>query len=242
MKTISQISRQTGISIRALRHYDAMGLLKPTAFTEGGYRLYDREAEERLYLILIFREIGIPLKEIQRILDAPDFDRDRILEEQIRLMQQKIDHLKARTELARGIRMVGIEQLELEGLNVNKFDDYSTQAKALYGKTDAYKEYTNKSAGRSREQETALGGQVMDFFVRLGGLRDQDPGSEAVQAWVTELQAFFTQKDYTCTPQILMCLGESYAAGGSMTENIDEAGGAGTGEFARRAIEIYCSK
>ena len=78
----------------------------------------------------------------------------------------------------------------------------------------------------------------MDFFVRLGALRQEPPESEAVQAWVGELQAFFTDNFYTCTPQILRGLGELYAAGGSMTENIDKAGGAGTAEFAHRAIDI----
>ena len=54
------------------------------------------------------------------------------------------------------------------------------------------------------------------------------------------LQAFFTANYYHCTPQILLSLGATYAGGGSMTENIDNAGGKGTGEFACRAIEIYC--
>ncbi len=82
----------------------------------------------------------------------------------------------------------------------------------------------------------------MAFFTRLGQLRDQAPDSPAVQAWVQELQAFFTENFYTCTDQILKGLGELYAGGGSMTENIDAAGGKGTGEFAWQAIEIYCEK
>ena len=80
----------------------------------------------------------------------------------------------------------------------------------------------------------------MDFFVRLGQLKHLSPDSAEVQAWVKELQAYFTENFYNCTPQILMGLGQMYAGGGSMTENIDAAGGEGTGEFARQAIEIYC--
>ena len=64
--------------------------------------------------------------------------------------------------------------------------------------------------------------------------------SGEAQAWVKSLQEFFTENFYTCTPQILMGLGELYAGGGSMTENIDAAGGQGTGAFAREAIQIYC--
>lgn len=242
MKTVREVSRITGVSVRTLHHYDAIGLLKPTAVTEAGYRMYDDAALERLYLILIFREIGFPLKDIRGILDAPDFDRNRVIEEQIGLLEQKVDHLKNRITLARGIKMTGVRFLELDGFDVNKIDDYAAQARTLYGKTDAYKEYTKKSKDRSKEQEKALGDHVMDFFVRLGAMRNEDPGSEAVQAWVAELQAFFTEHYYTCTPQILKGLGEGYAGGGSLTENIDNAGGKGTGEFARRAIDIFCSK
>lgn len=118
-------------------------------------------------------------------------------------------------------------------------DQYTRQEKKLYGKNEAYKEYEEKSRGRSKEQEQALGGQVMGFFVRLGNMRPCDPGCEEAQAWARELQAFFTEHYYTCTPQILRSLAESYAGGGSMTENIDRAGGSGTGEFARQVIDLY---
>ena len=240
MKTVKQISDLTGVSIRALHHYDTIGLLKPSQVTEAGYRLYDDAALERLYMILVFRELGLPLKSIQSILDAPDYDRNRALEQQIGLMEQKITHLQNRMDFAKGIKLLGVNYMDFNEFDPKKLDDYSAQAKALYGKTDAYKEYEEKSKGRTKEQEKALGGQVMDFFVRLGAMEEKDPGSEAAQAWVRDLQAYFTENFYTCTPQILKGLGEMYAGGGSMTENIDAAGGPGTGAFAKAAIDIYC--
>ena len=91
MMTVTEIAKQTGISVRTLHHYDAIGLLKPTQVTEAGYRLYDTDALEKLYLILLFREIGFPLKQIRQILDAPDYDRNRVLEQQIALMERKLD-------------------------------------------------------------------------------------------------------------------------------------------------------
>lgn len=239
MKTVKEVSKLTGVSVRTLHHYDAIGLMKPTHVTEAGYRLYDDEALERLYLILIFRELGFALKDICGILDAPDFDRNRVLERQIELLQDKITHLQNRIQFAKGIKLIGVKYLEFEGFDINKIDDYAEQAKTLFGKTDAYQEYTRKTAGRTREQETTLEQQMMDLFVRLGSLRVEAPDSDTVQAWVKELQNFITEHYYTCTPQILKGLGEGYAGGGSLTENIDAAGGKGTGEFARQAIEIY---
>nr|MBQ8245118.1 MerR family transcriptional regulator [Oscillospiraceae bacterium] len=240
MKSVKEIASQTGVSIRTLHHYDAIGLLKPSFVAESGYRYYDEAALERLYLILIFREIGFPLKKIKDILAAPDYDRNRILEQQIALLEKKRDRLEYMANMARGIMLVGIKYLEFGGFDVNKMDEYAAQAKTLYGKTEAYQEYEQKARSRTPETNKAVNDQVMDFFVRLGQLKDLPPESPEVQAWVKDLQSFFTEHFYTCTPQILKGLGELYAGGGSMTENIDAAGGTGTGEFAREAIEIYC--
>mgnify|MGYP000823437181 CR=1 FL=1 len=70
MKTVKEVSRITGVSVRTLHHYDAIGLLKPTAVTEAGYRLYDDAALKRMQSILLFRELQFPLKDIKRILDC----------------------------------------------------------------------------------------------------------------------------------------------------------------------------
>ena len=239
MKTVKQVSKQTGVSIRTLHHYDAIGLLKPTKVTQAGYRLYDRDALERLSMILVFRELGLSLKEIADILHAPDYDRNQVLEKHIVLMQERIGRLQNRIDLAKGMLLLGVNNMDFENLDTQKIDDYSTQARALYGKTDAYKEYEQKSKGRTQTQEKELGAQVMDFFVRLGQMRPCDPGSAEAQAWAKELQAFFTAHYYNCTPQILGSLAESYAGGGSMTENIDKAGGAGTGAFAKEVLTLY---
>jgi len=242
MKTVKQIAVQTGVSVRTLHHYDAIGLLKPTRVTQAGYRLYDDQALERLYLILLFREIGFPLKQIQGILDAPDFDRNRVLQTQIELLEARKAHLQNLADFAPGIQQMGVYELKLDGFDVTKTDDYSAQAKVLWGKTNAYREFEEKSKARTPQQETALGEQVMGFFARLGTMKDLPADSAPVQAWVRELEAFFTEHYYTCTPQILLSLSQMYADGGSMTEHIDAAGGKGTGEFARRAIEAYCGK
>ena len=240
MKTVKELSTQTHVSVRTLHHYDAIGLLRPTQITEAGYRLYDETAVERLYLILLFREIGFSLSEIQGILDAPDFDRNRILEQQVELLKAKVTHLHNCIHLANGIKLMGVKNLKFNNWDPKKTDEYAAQAETLYGKTDAWKQYQEKSAGRSKQQENALGQGIMELFTQLGQLKHQSPDSDAVQAWVRNLQEYITEHFYNCTPQILMGLSEMYAGGGSMTENIDAAGGEGTGAFAREAILAYC--
>ena len=242
MKTVKEVSKRTGVSVRTLHHYDAIGLLKPTRVTEAGYRLYDDTAMEKLYMILVFRELGLRLQEIADIVHAPDYDRNRVLEKQITLMQERIGKLQDRIALAKGMLTVGVKYMSFDGFDPKKMDEYSTQAKALYGRTDAYKEFEQKSASRTAQQEKDLGSQVMDLFAKLGKMHPCDPACEEAQAWAKELQDFFTANYYTCTPQILSHLAESYAGGGSMTENIDKVGGAGTGAFAKEVIDLYISK
>jgi len=240
MRTVTEIAKLTGVSVRTLHHYDAIGLLKPTQITEAGYRLYDEAALERLYLILLFREIGFPLKEIQGILDAPDYDRNRVLEQQVELLKAKVSHLQNCIHIANGIKLIGVKNLKFKNWDPKKIDEYSAQAETLYGKTEAWQEYKQKSAGRSKGQEQALGEGIMELFTKLGSMKELSPDSPEVQAWVKQLQGYITEHFYNCTPQILAGLGEMYAGGGSMTENIDAAGGQGTGKFAREAIRIFC--
>lgn len=240
MKTVTEIAQQAHISVRTLHHYDAIGLLKPTEITEAGYRLYDDAALERLYLILLFRELEFPLKDIQSILDAPDFDRNRILEQQVEMLKAKAAHLQNLIHLANGIKLTGVKNLKFKNWDPKKIDEYSAQAETLYGKTNAWQEYQQKSKNRSKGQEQALGDGILELFTKLGTMKAQSPDSPEVQSWVQQLQAYITEHFYNCTPQILQGLGEMYAGGGSMTENIDAAGGKGTGEFAREAIRIFC--
>jgi len=83
MKTVHEVSKLAGISVRTLHYYDSIGLLSPTEVTEAGYRLYDDSALEQLQLILLFRELQFPLKEIREILNSSNFDRKKALEQQI---------------------------------------------------------------------------------------------------------------------------------------------------------------
>lgn len=242
MKTVKQISSLTGVSVRTLHHYDSIGLLKPTAITEAGYRLYDDAALHRLQQILLLRELGFPLKDIPAILDAPEDVRRQALDDHIRQLEAKRQRLQDKISMASVMKLTEVNNMDFEQFDAKKMDDYSAQAKTLWGKTDAYREYEVKSRGRSKETDKALGDDLMGLFRELGTMRDQAADSEAVQNWVKKLQSFITEHYYTCTKQILMGLGQMYAGGGSMTENIDHAGGAGTGAFAMEAITAYCKE
>ncbi len=240
MMTVNQVSRLTGVSIRTLQYYDRIGLLKATAYTQAGYRLYDDTALERLQQILLFRELEFPLKDIQEILSSPGFDRRKALEQQIQLLEFKKEHIQNLIALAREINEQGVHTMDFSAFDKTKMETYAQEAKAQWGKTQAYAEYTEKSRGRSQEAEKALGKGLMDIFTQMGAIRQEGPHSDAAQALVKKLQGYITEHYYRCTNQILLSLGQMYAAGGDFTENIDAAGGEGTAAFANEAIQAYC--
>ena len=239
MMKIHEVSRLTGVSVRALHHYDRIGLLPATEVTEKGYRLYDDTALERLQHILLFKELQFSLKEIRAILDSPDFDREKALAQQIRLLKLKREHLDNLLELAQGIRTMGVKALDFNAFDTKKMDEYAAEAKASWGTTPEYKEFEKKSKGRSREEEQNLNVRFMAIFAELGQIRDQSPDDPRAIALAKKIQDFITDNFYTCSDEILLSLSQAYACGGSMTENIDKAGGKGTGEFAREAIKAY---
>ncbi|MGN9105347.1 MerR family transcriptional regulator [Oliverpabstia intestinalis] len=242
MMTVNEVSKLSGVSIRSLHHYDKIGLLPATEVTDAGYRLYDDKALERLQMILLFKELQFPLKEITTILDNPEFDRSKALEQQIKLLELRKEHLENLIDLARGIKMIGVQKMSkmsFDAFDTRKIDEYAAQAKASWGTTDAYKEFEKKSAGRSREEEQVLGVQMMEIFAEFGKIRNKKPESEEAQALVKKLQNYITEHYYTCTDEILESLGQMYAGGGDMTSNIDKYTGEGTAVFANEAIEAY---
>ncbi len=243
MMTVHEVSRLTGVSIRTLQYYDRIGLLPPAEYTEAGYRLYDDTALETLQQILLFRELEFPLKEIRQIIQSPAFDRRKALEQQVELLELKKERLDRLIALARGIQTTGVKQnMDFSAFDTKKLDEYAARAKEAWGDTPAYKEFEQKAKGRTDTENAELNRQMMAIFADFGAIRDTDPAGEAAQALVRRLQDFITAHYYNCTELILSGLGQMYAAGGEMTENIDRAGGIGTAEFSAKAIAVYCAK
>lgn len=240
MKTVKEVSLLTGVSVRTLHHYDAIGLLKPTRVTEAGYRLYDDTALRRLQTILLFRQLQFPLKEIRDILDSPGFDPMEALTQQIHLLELQRKHLDSLISHARKIQTTGVFSMDFSTFDTTELDQYTAEAKARWGKTKAWQEYEQKAAGQTAEQKQSTGDALMDIFARFGKIRHLSPESQEAQELVASLQDFITRHYYTCTKPILQGLGQIYIAGDSMTENIDKVGGEGTAQFAHDAIEIYC--
>ena len=242
MMTVNEVSKLTGVSIRTLQYYDTIGLLKPVEYTEAGYRLYDDTSLERLQQILLFKELEFPLKEIKGIIEAPNFDRNRALEQQIELLIMKKEHLENLIDFARGIKGIGMKYMDFKVFDTKKIDEYSKRAKEQWGQTAEYKEYEEKTKSWTKDDEVAVANEFMEIFVEFGRMKEKDPFDEQVQVQVKKLQDYITEHFYTCSDKILQGLGRMYAGGGELNENIDAAAGIGTAEFASHVIDIFCHK
>lgn len=242
MRTVNEVSKLTGVSVRTLHHYDAIGLLKPTTVTEAGYRLYDDTALERLQQILLFRELEFPLKEIKSILESPNFDRGKALEQQITLLTLKKEHLEKLIDLACEIKTIGVNKMDFTAFDTSKIDEYVAEAKAAYEQTAEYKEFEEKSKGRTNEETQKINVQMMAIFSKFGAMRELPLESEKVQSQVKKLQEFITENFYACFNDILYGLGNMYVEDERFTANIDKAGGDGTAGFVFEAIKKYCGK
>ena len=242
MMTVHEVSKLAGVSIRTLQYYDKIGLLHPTGYTEAGYRLYDDTELERLQHILLFRELEFPLRDIKAILDSPDFDRSKALEQQIELLKLKKEHIQNMIDFALGVKMLGVKHMDFKAFDKSKLDEYSRQAKELYGNMPEYKEMEEKQKNRTEEDEKILADRFMLLFKEAGEMKDMDPASAEAQHLVKRIQDYITENMYTCSDKILRGLGMMYSGGGDFTKNIDAYGGEGTAAFVDQAIQIYCDK
>ena len=241
MRTVKEVSKITGVSVRTLHHYDAIGLLKPTKVTEAGYRMYDDTALGRLQSILLFRELQFPLKQIKAILDSPDFDPAEAIAQQIGLLELQRRRIGELIAFAREIQSKGVTTMNFDVFDRKEMEKYKEEATAKWGNTKAYREFQHKEAAREESSSGRIAEELMAMFSELGGLKQLPPDADEVQKKIAALQEFITEKYYECTDEILSGLGQMYAEDERFRKNIDRAGGEGTAAFANRAIAVYCA-
>ena len=164
MKTVKDVSEITGVSIRTLRYYDEIGLLKPTELTKAGYRLYDNKALEKLQEIMFFRELEIPLIDIKKIMDNPNYDKEQALLAQKSLLEQKRNRLNGIIELITDV-MKGVNTMSFEAFSneeVQKMVNHTLECMSKesldeqvqkYGSMEKYKEHL--VSGFANEQAMA---------------------------------------------------------------------------------------
>lgn len=238
---IGEMAKASGVTVRTLHHYDAIGLLCPEKLNEAGYRCYGEKEALRLQQILLLRTLDFPLEEIGRLLNDPAFDREDALKKQRALLEARREALG---------QMITFINRQLKGetiMDFNAFDHqkeeqlkdaYRQEARERYGKTEEYKESERREKSRSPKETDEVTAKANEIFARFGSAvkAGVQPGSEQANALVREWQGHITKYNYPCTDEILSSLAELYVGDERFEKNLDRFG-AGTARFMHDAIK-----
>ena len=188
--------------------------------------------------ILFYRELDFSLKSIDKILSSPNYDKEKALAEQKKLLLIKKERLE---------RLISAIDRAKKGENVmnvfdnSEFENYKQEVKEKWGETDAYKEHKEKTKDYEKEKWNNLSKKMNDIMAEFSVCmkNGEGPDSDNAQNLVKMLQNHITENYYHCSNEILMGLGQMYIADKRFKNNIDK-NGEGTAEFISKAIEIYC--
>jgi len=157
--TIKEIADLANVSTRTIRFYDEIGLLVPADTGANGYRYYDDASVLQLQQILFYRELDVPLKEIQRIMNRPDFNLVGALEKHRSSLQGKVKRLEKLidtvdqtiTNIQGEWKMTGKEYFE--GFDETQYEEETRQR---WGHTLQYAEAQKKWGSYTKEQKEAI--------------------------------------------------------------------------------------
>jgi len=242
--TIKQLAALAGVSVRTLHHYDQIGLLRPALRTPAGYRIYRHADLLRLQQILFYRELDVPLAEIQALLDRPGFNPVGALKDHRR-------HLKVRAaRLERLIETIDKTILQYEketqpmkdeelyqGFTPEQAERYRREAAQSYGeqRVKESEDRIRKMGSQKWEAVKAEGGEVT---AELAKLIDRAPGDGEVQTLVARHHAWI-ENFYPAPAEVYSGLAMTYSDHPEFRAFYEKVR-PGLADFMRAAMEFYC--
>ncbi len=250
--TIQQLARLSGVTRRALRYYDQIGLLRPGRTTAAGYRIYGPEQVDRLQQILFYRALGLDLAAVREALDDPAFDRQAALQSHLSALEAQRDRLDSLILTVRktldaeqgGTTMSDLEKFECFKQNVitRNEETYGAEVRARYG--DAAVDAANARVLSLTQAEyarwTALGEQVLTGLaaaVRAG----RDPAGPEGRALAELHREWLSYSGLSYTPQAHAGLAALYTEDPRFTAYYDRDV-PGCAAFLRGAVEAYTAR
>jgi len=241
LKTVKEIAKLTGITIRTLHYYDEIGLLKPSDVSEAGYRLYNKNDITIIQEILFLKEIGFELKQIKEIVNNPSFDEKTELKKQkeiLILKKKRIENL---------IKLVD-DKLECNcSLSFSEFDEshiiakqkeYHKEVLQRWKNTDSYREFESNHS-KSNNQFTDLDKKSKEIFGKIAEYMNYPPSDKRVQGLISLWQDYITQNHYNCTNQMLECLSLMYVEDKRFKAYFNNLGD-NLAHYIGDAIKFYC--
>jgi DNA-binding transcriptional MerR regulator len=217
MRTVSEVAELTGVTVRALHHYDELGLLCPSERSEAGYRLYAYDDLARLREILIWRRLGFSLSEIGSLLDDPSHDRLAALQRQRELVGAELERLGALAAAVQEAIDAELAGTPLEETTMfNGFDpsEYEEEARERWGHTDAYRESARRTRSYGEDEWSEIrreSEQIVRELVLL--MRAGQPADgDAARALAERHRQHISRWFYPCSPSMHRGLAEMYIA------------------------------
>jgi DNA-binding transcriptional MerR regulator len=239
MFTVGELSKLTGVTVRALHHYDEIGLVRPSDRSRAGYRLYTDDDVLRLQQVLIFRELGLPLEEIASVIDRDD--RDTVLRrhrEALVAKRARLDAMLAALDAALAKKGTAMTADDVKSM-FDGFDpaQYEKEAEQKWGDTDAYQESKRRTKKYRKAEWEEIKREGDAIYRRLAELMASGaaPGDAAVQAAAEEHREHISRWFYPCSKEIHRGLGEMYVADPRFTQNLDRYA-PGFAQFLRDAF------
>lgn len=243
--TIKEIAGLAGVTTRTLRYYDQIGLLPPSEIGSNGYRYYNQESLLTLQQILFFRELDVPLSDIQRIVNQPYFDLETALldhKEKLRKRSHRLEKLIATINLT--LENLKGERNMTAGDYFNGFDQtqYEDEVKARWGDTPQYTESQKKWASYSDKEKEAIkaeGGRIT--IAMVGDDPNTRPDDPEVQNAIGEYYAFLNKYFYNCEVGFLRSLADMWESDPRFAVNYERIRPGGAA-FVRQAVHFYCDR
>jgi MerR family transcriptional regulator, thiopeptide resistance regulator len=241
--SIKEIASLAGVTTRTIRYYDQIGLLLPASIGDNGYRIYDTDSLLRLQQILFFRELDVPLKNIEIILNQPEFLLRSSLEKHRLFLERKVKRLKTLIKtIDITLEMLKGKKKMTETEYFNGFDEslYEDDVKELWGKTTHYKESSRKWANYSKDQKDIIKNKGKKLTIRMVGKDENtvvdDPD---VQQAIGEYFAYLNKYFYTCDVDFLRKLANMWVTDARFAANYERIRKGGA-VFVREAVHYFC--
>ncbi|MHA2959817.1 MerR family transcriptional regulator [Priestia megaterium] len=241
-RKVKEVADLIGISVRTLHHYDEIGLLKPDAVSESGYRLYSPANLDMLQQILFFKELGFSLKQIHEIITDPTFNRTEALILQKNMLIEKrsrLDQMIVTINKTIQYEEGAIEMNEKErfkGLDFSH-NPYEEEARKRWG-NQRVDEANEKVQSFSPEEQQHMSNQWESIYTHLASLRDLSPSSIEAQKAIATWYQFSNENFGTYSLEAFKGLGEMYVQDERFTTNIDRYG-KGLAKFMSEAMSVF---
>jgi MerR family transcriptional regulator, thiopeptide resistance regulator len=217
MRTVGEVARLAGVTVRTLHHYDGIGLVQPSGRSAAGYRLYAEPDLERLQTVLFYRELGFALDDIRAAVDDPTFDRGDALRQQRDLLageHRRVGRLLAALDAAIDAHEGGRTMSEEELFEVfgDQQRELRAEAEERWGDTDAWAQSRRRTRGYTRDdweevkaESEAITARIAEVH-RAGQPADSSDAMDAVEAHREQISRRF----YDCSHEMQVGLGEMY--------------------------------